>query len=78
MSTSLRVSDMADVIKLLTQTTAQTAPDDPSEVLNDFVSGTVSPDDVAVADTVAFPNFGHSGTYKWSTSPARWNLAQWS
>ncbi len=79
MTLPLQVSDAPDLWKLLTQTTQQDTPDNPSEQLSDYVPApTNGSDSVAVTDSLTFPNAGHSSTYLWGNRVSMWNKAEWS
>jgi hypothetical protein len=72
---AVRVEDLQDLLKMLTQTTERSVPDNPAEVLALYDYGT---DDVATADAVSFPDFGHSPAYVYNDATSMWNRAQWS
>lgn len=79
MALPLRPLDLADLLRNLLQASEQTITDNPAELLTDYVSGTAAnPDDVSVTDSLALPNFGHSGTYVYADPTSKWNAAQWS
>lgn len=78
MSVPLRVTDAADLLKLLTQTTADSTPDNPAEQLADYVPAPTGGNEVmAVADSVALPNTPHSPTYVYGEAVALYAKAQY-
>lgn len=80
MTTSLRMRDAADLLKMLTQTTGATTPDNPAEQLSDYVPAPeTGSDDVAVTDGLTTPNTPHGPTYTYNTSGVSiYGLAQYS
>ena len=74
----MRVQDIADLLKLLTQATQGAVPDNPAEQLSDYVPapGTGS-EDLTVADGVSFPNAGHSGAYQYGNASSLYAKAQY-
>ena len=69
------VQDLPDLLKLLLETTAAVVPDNPAEVLTAYDG---DEEDVAMGDAATLPNAGHSGTYEYGESVAKYGLAQWS
>jgi|GEM_PF-5220883 hypothetical protein len=79
MSTSLRVTDAGDLLKLLTQTTQDSVPDNPAEQLSDYVPAPeTGSDEVALADSVTLPNTPHAAAYIYGSASALYAKAQWS
>ena len=79
MSTSLRVTDASDLLKLLTQTTQDSVPDNPAEQLSDYVPAPATgSDDVALADGVTLPNTPHLAAYTYGSAGAMYAKAEWS
>lgn len=78
MSTSLRIVDAQDLLKLLAQSTQDATPDNPAEQLSDFVPAPDSgSDDVTVTDGVSTPNTPHGPTYTYGNAVSVWGLSQW-
>ena len=79
MTTSLRVTDASDLLKLLTQTTQESVPDNPAEQLSDYVPAPASGSDmVALSDSVTLPNTPHAPTYTYGSAVAMYAKAEWS
>ena len=79
MSLPLRVQDLADLLKLLTQSTQASAPDNPAEQLSDYVPAPASGGEtVAVADGTAFPNFGHGAAYTYRDGSSMYAKAEYA
>lgn len=79
MSLPLRVQDLADLLKLLTQSTQASAPDNPAEQLSDYVPAPASGSDAAaLADATSFPNFGHGAAYAYGAAPSMYAKAQYA
>jgi len=72
---AVRIEDLQDLLKMLTQTTELTTPDNPAEVLALFDYGT---DDVAMADASSTPLTPHGTSYVYNDSGSMWNRAEWS
>lgn len=70
-----RPQNIQDLIKNILQATTQNVVDNPNEVLNDFVPATEA---TALADSMSFPNFGHSGTYLYNDATSMYGKAQYS
>lgn len=79
MSTSLRVQDASDLLKLLTQTTQESVPDNPAEQLSDYVAAPATGSEaVTVTDGVALPNTPHAPAYTYGNAAAQYAKAEWS
>lgn len=81
MATPLRPADIADLLKLLVQSTADSTPDNPAEQLSDYVGAPpVGSDAIALTDTLTLPFTPHNSTYVWTdpTGASKWNRGQWS
>ncbi|HEV7216698.1 MAG TPA: hypothetical protein VGP33_16450 [Chloroflexota bacterium] len=79
MTTSLRVTDASDLLKLLTQTTQDSVPDNPAEQLSDYVPAPASGSDgVALADGLTLPNTPHAPAYTYGATVAMYARAEWS
>lgn len=79
MATPLRVTDAADLLKLLTQTTADSTPDNPAEQLADYVPAPAGgTEDIAVTDSATLPNTPHGATYVYGDATSSYGRAQWS
>lgn len=79
MATSLRVVDASDLLKLLTQTTQESVPDNPAEQLSDYVPAPETGSDGApVSDGVTLPNTPHGSTYQYGDAAAIYAKAQWT
>jgi len=79
MTTSLRVTDASDLLKLLTQTTQDSVPDNPAEQLSDYVPAPATgSDDVAMADGLTLPNTPHTAAYAYGNASAMYAKAEWS
>lgn len=74
-----RPLDAADLLRNLTQASQPTAPDNPAELLTDYVtSSTGTGDDVAITDAISTPDTPHGGTYLYNDATSLYNRAQWS
>ena len=79
MTTSLRVTDASDLLKLLTQTTQESVPDNPAEQLSDYVPAPASGSDmVALSDSVTLPNTPQAPAYTYGSAVAMYAKAEWS
>ncbi|MGI8915595.1 MAG: hypothetical protein ACR2JY_17715 [Chloroflexota bacterium] len=79
MTTSLRVTDASDLLKLLTQTTQDSVPDNPAEQLSDYVPAPATGSEgVALGDSVALPNTPHAPAYAYGHATAIYAKAEWS
>lgn len=77
MALPIRVSDLTDLLKLLIQSTAPTTPDDPAEVLSDYIAApTTGTESVTTADSVSVT--AHGATYTYGDAAAIYGRAQWS
>jgi hypothetical protein len=78
MATSLRILDAADLLKMLTQSTADTTPDNPAEQLSDFVAAPpAGTESIAVTDTASLPNPNVTPPYTYGQAIAYYGVAQW-
>lgn len=70
-----KISTMQGLLKNLIQTTTDSTPDNPAEVLTIY---SATADSATASDSYSFPNVGHSGTYHYNDATSKWNEAQWS
>jgi hypothetical protein len=79
MTTSLRVTDASDLLKLLTQTTQERVPDNPAEQLSDYVAAPATGSEVVtLADGLTLPNTPHAPSYAYGDATSRYAKAEWS
>ena len=79
MTTSLRVTDASDLLKLLTQTTQESVPDNPAEQLSDYVPAPETGSEaVALTDAAGLPNTPHTPAYQYGNATALYAKAEWS
>ena len=77
MALPIRVSDLTDLLKLLVQSTTPTAPDNPAEVLSDYIAAPTSgAESVTTVDGVSITT--HGSTYVYGDAAAIYGRAQWS
>lgn len=83
-----RIRDLQDLLKNIIQSTANSTPENPAEVLNGYQSGTES---LIMSESIGLKSRGHGPTYTYQALPVllgpftilwypvgQWNEAQYS
>ena len=72
---AISITDLEDLLKQLIQSTQNSAPDNPAEVLNAY-DGVL--DEVGIADALTLPYTPHAPAYAYGDAASMYGRAEWS